>query len=194
MNMKITLIDSNSQGILTMLTALGICRGKECTTTTLEHALNAKPVPHLSVLEFAWVCLKIEGISVKVRIQNIRSRMFSTMERSTRSIDMGEAEIIVPQTAKDPEALSAIMESICTAYALAVDHGESLEDSAYTLPLGIETTFLLAGNLRIFFEYFQKRLCKKHVQDEHYRLAMKMWGMLCELYPIMKKAPPMSGM
>ena len=53
--MKITVLDSNTKGTGTMLRAIGICRDRECTVTTLENALGAKPVPHMSVLEFGWV-------------------------------------------------------------------------------------------------------------------------------------------
>ena len=188
--MKITLIDSNARGLNTMLQALGICRGKECTLDTLDKALEAKPVPHMSVLEFGWVCLLVEGVSVKTRIQVLRSRLFSTMERSTRSIDMGESYFVIPETSIRPKSMQRVMTLELQEYALAKQGGESLEDSAYLLPLGIETSFFMAGNLRIFFEYFQKRLCKKHVQDEHYRLALDMWHMVTELFPIVLKAHP----
>jgi len=91
--MKITVLDSNTKGTGTMLRAIGICRDRECTVTTLENALGAKPVPHMSVLEFGWVCLLVEGVSVKTRIQLERHRMFSSIERSTRSIDMTRVSV-----------------------------------------------------------------------------------------------------
>jgi len=188
--MKLTLIDSNARGVNTMLQALGICRGKECSLDTLDKALEAKPVPHMSVLEFGWVCLLVEGVSVKARIQVLRSRLFSTIERSTRSIDMSDANCIVPSTGCDKHTMADDMSNAKYAYHSSINDRESLEDSAYLLPLGIETSFFMAGNLRIWFEYFQKRLCKKHVQDEHYRLAVKMWHELCELFPIVLKAHP----
>jgi len=75
--MIITLIDHNSKGVETMIKALGICRGNKCTRSSLDKALDAKPVPHMSVLEFGWVCLLVEGVSVKTRIQLERHRMFS---------------------------------------------------------------------------------------------------------------------
>ena len=188
--MKVTLIDQNSNGVTTMLQALGICRGKECTLDTLDKSLEAKPVPHASILEYGWVCLLVEGVSVKARIQILRSRLFTTTERSTRAIDMSEAKWITPDTAVFTGDMEEWLDESVGGYQRAVENGESLEDSAYLLPLGIETSFFMAGNIRIFFEYFQKRLCKKHVQDEHYRLALDMWHVITEIFPVVLKAHP----
>lgn len=188
--MKITMIDSNAKGIETMVQALGICRNKECTATSLIHAMDAKPVPHASVLEFAWVCLLVEGVSVKTRIQLERHRMFSSIERSTRSIDMSHKECIIPSTTMDTKSLDYNCLEAMGNYSDAIFMGESYEDASYLLPLAIETSFFLAGNLRVFFEYFSKRLCSKHVQDEHYRMALEMYIIICKEYPIMRKAQP----
>jgi len=188
--MIITLIDHNSKGVETMIKALGICRGNKCTRSSLDKALDAKPVPHMSVLEFGWVCLLVDGVSVKTRIQLIRSRLYSTMERSTRSLNMSNEGLVVPDTVKDKQSFTASLLKSMIEYDRSIERGESFEDSSYLLPLAITTKFTLAGNLRIWFEYFQKRLCKKHVQDEHYRMAFEMWNIICELFPIMQKAHP----
>jgi len=188
--MKVTLIDHNSRGVESMVQALGICRGKDCTYKTLEKVLEAKPVPHASVLEFGWVMLKIEGVSVKTRIQLERHRLFSSMERSTRSINMSYEEMIIPTTAENPNAMKRRLNDQQWEYTKFLDAHESLEDASYLLPLAIETTFFLAGNLRIWYEYFQKRLCKKHVQDEHYSLAKEMHRAIREIFPIIDKAIP----
>ncbi|MDP4159801.1 MAG: FAD-dependent thymidylate synthase [Bacillota bacterium] len=187
--MKVTLIDMNTKGVKTMISALGICRGNDCTEDTLKKALEAKPVPHMSVLEFGWVCLKVEGVSVKTRIQLVRHRLFSTMERSTRSINMEQAKCIIPKT--------AINTYIYDSYTLALDdystalyEGLTPEDASYLLPMGVETEFFLAGNMRTWFEYFEKRLCKKHVQDEHYRLAMEMYKLIKDKFPMISQAVP----
>lgn len=188
--MKVTLVDRNMTGIESMIQALGICRGKDCTKETLEKALEARPVPHLSVLEFGWVMLKVEGVSVKTRIQLERHRLFSSMERSTRSIDVSEAEPITPETVKDKAFFNELLEEPLESYQDRLLAGESLEDCSYLLPLAIGTDFFLAGNLRVWFEYFQKRLCKKHVQDEHYRLAREMHRIIRGVFPIVDKAVP----
>lgn len=188
--MKITMIDSSSQGIQTMLSAIGICRGRECTKESLEKALDAKPVPHMSILEFGWVCMRVEGVSIKTRLQLVRHRLYGNIERSTRSLNMSEEEFVIPETVVNKELFYWSLKRSIAGYEDALQRGESLEDSAYLLPLGITTKFLLSGNLRVFFEYFEKRLCKKHVQAEHYELALGMWNEISELFPIMRKAHP----
>jgi len=157
---------------------------------TLYGALEAKPVPHMSVLEFGWVCLLVEGVSVKTRIQLLRSRLFSTMERSTRALDMSDAECIIPETAKHEQGFWMDANSAMINYKASLAVGETFEDASYSLPVSIETSFFQAGNLRIWYEYFQKRLCKKHVQREHYRMAMEMFSAICCVFPIMASAHP----
>jgi thymidylate synthase ThyX len=186
--MKVELVDINVRGIQTMVDVIGVCRGNECTEETVYKALEAKPVPHMSILEFGWVCLKVEGVSVKTRLQLVRHRIFSTMERSTRSIDMSDSKVIVPKTSKLNESIGNF--NIIPFYETALECGESLEDASYLLPMGVETTFFLAGNIRTWFEYFQKRLCREHVQDEHYRLAMEMYKLIKDKFPLIRKAVP----
>ena len=186
--MRVELIEATNPDV--MLRVMSICRGKTCTQDTMVEALEAKPVPHASLLEFGWVCLLVEGVSVKTRIQLLRSRLFSTMERSTRSIDMTNAGIVVPTTSKTKGTMRKTMDSEMDDYSVAVINGETFEDASYLLPLGVETDFFLAGNLRVWFEYFQKRLCKKHVQDEHYRMAMRMFTTILGVFPTIAKAHP----
>lgn len=187
--MKVTLIDKNTNGIETMLTALNLCRDKQCTEQTIDQCLMAKPIPHLSVLEFCWFCFLVEGVSVKARIQQLRHRHFSTMERSTRSIDVGGHKTIVPPMITNREGFKAHYKDSVAAYDVALIL-DGLEDAAYLLPLGIETKFVLAGNGRVWFEYLQKRLCLEFVQTEHYLLAKELHKQLVKEIPQFKYANP----
>ncbi len=188
--MKVTLIDKNINGIHTITKALSICRDKKCTEKTIDSCLAAKPIPHLSTLEFAWFVFEIEGLSIKVRIQHLRHRLASTMERSTRSIDMSNCTFIVPPTAKHPEKFIERYEQIRQMYISALNEGESIEDASYLLPLATSTKFTWAVNGRILYEYFQKRLCKKYVQAEHYQLAYELFKQVIALVPQFKYAHP----
>lgn len=171
--MKVTLIDKNTNGINTVIQALSLCRDKQCTESTVDHCLTAKPVPHLSALEFTWFCFLVEGVSIKTRLQQARHRHFSSMERSTRSINMDSAEVILPTTTKHKEHFAECYDISCLGFNRA-NICETNEDAAYLLPLGTETKFVLAGNGRVWFEYLRQRLCKKHVQAEHYELAKEL--------------------
>ena len=192
--MQVTLIDANTHAMQSMVDAIGICRNKKCSLDTIEKALDAKPVPHLSVLEFGWAMVLVEGLSMKARVQADRHRIFgqfhSPIERSTRSIDMSLEDVVIPETVKDKEQFFIDLSETMIKYHNALNRGEAEEDAAYQLPLAITTKFYLAGNIRTWYEYFQKRLCKKHVQDEHYRLAVQMWELLQTEFPILRKAHP----
>jgi len=182
--LKVTLIDKNVNGINTVIQALSLCRDKQCTEATVDHCLTAKPVPHLSALEFTWFCFLIEGVSIKTRIQQLRHRHFSTMERSTRSIDVGDSEAITPA-----DDLERYADDMLLMYDVAtLTH--PLEDAAYILPLATETKFMLAGNGRVWFEYLQKRLCPEFVQAEHYLLAKELHKQLIKEIPQFKYAHP----
>lgn len=187
--MKVTLIDKNTNGINTIIDALNICRDKQCTEKTLTDCLNAKPFPHLSVLEFSWFCFLIEEVSIKTRIQQLRHRTFSTMERSTRHIDMSSYGGVVPAGAGFTDTFEEFYGIIKTLYA-EMSETEKLGDAAYILPLGTETKFLLAGNGRVWFEYLQKRLCPEFVQEEHYLFAEEIYRQLVKEIPQFEFANP----
>jgi flavin-dependent thymidylate synthase len=169
--LEVTLRDVNLGAADSIIDALSVCRNKPCTEKTLYHCLDEKPTPHLSTLEFTWFNFYVKGLSVKARIQLLRHRLFSNMERSTRHINMSEAKCIIPKTVKNKEAFEGCYDAILGMYKRAIAGGETEEDAAYLLPLGIETEFFIAGNGRVFYEFINKRLCKRHVQDEHYRFA-----------------------
>lgn len=51
-----------------------------------------------------------------------------------------------------------------------LDEQYALEDAAYYLPQGVETSLVLSGNLRAWYEWLPKRLCKR-AMPEHRKLA-----------------------
>lgn len=176
--MKVELTDWNTRGGGKLKKILSVCRDKECTLQTVYQCLKARPVPHMSILEHTWFEFLVEGLSIKARIQLLRHRLFreedwTTMERSTRHINMSEAEFIYPATARKKEIFREAYRAARTWYEKAIAAGENEEDAAYILPLATETKFYLAANGRVWFEYLYKRLCRNHVQDEHYKLAVK---------------------
>lgn len=188
--MKVTLIDKNTNGIDTMIRALSLCRDKECTEQTIDRCLTSKPVPHLSVLEFMWFVFDVDGLSVKARIQHMRHRLNSPMERSTRSINMSDCDFVVPPTAKNPEMFIDFYEQIRQMYISLLNSGETLEDASYVLPMGTSTKFTFACNGRVLYEYFEKRLCRKHVLAEHYEFAKKLYMLAIKEFPQFKYAHP----
>lgn len=188
--MKITLIDKNQSGTNAIISGLSLCRNKQCTEKTLTDCMEALPIPHLAALEMSWYCFLVEGLSVKARIQLERHRHQSSIERSTRALDMSDVEFVIPETAKYPSYFSRVYDAVIEWYKGALELGETKEDASYLLSTGITTKFQLSGNGRVFFEYLQKRLCKKHVQREHYRLAQEIYKQLVRENIAFKYAHP----
>jgi len=188
--MKVTLIDKNIKGTQTIIDALSICRDKQCSPKTIEHCINNKPEPHLSVLEHCWFSFLVEGLSVKANIQLLRHRLQSRTERSTRHINMSEAKFVIPETVKNKAFYKFAYSFYKDFYKEAIKSGESIEDAAYLLPLGVETKFYISGNGRMFFEWLNKRLCKRHVQRESYRLAQEVYKILVKEMFFFKYAHP----
>ena len=174
--LKVQLLDKSTTGLEGIIDTLGLCRDTQCNEKTVKHCMEAQPVPHLSMLEHVWFKFRVEGLSVKARIQLIRHRAFSTMERSTRFINLSNAEFVIPPKARNQKLFSQHYQNAIEVYQYGLDNGESIEDMAYVLPLGLTTKFDLSGNGRVWFEYLQKRLCSKHVQDEHYEFAKAIWN------------------
>ncbi len=185
--MKVTLVDYNAKGLEPVVQALSLCRDKPCTYETVIRCLEAKPVPHLSPLEMTWFCFLVEGLSVKARIQLERHRLFSSLERSTRAIDMSAAELVIPEGVRDKEMFRRAYQQAMENYTRALEVGESLEDASYLLPLGVTTRFQLAGNGRVWLEWLNKRLCKKYVQPEHHQLARMVHQELSGISPELKQ-------
>ena len=177
--LEVKLVDCNDMWVGTAVNGVGLCRNANSSILTLEKCVDAE---HYSTLENMWFAFEVSGLSVKARIQLLRHRMFSTIERSTRSIYMGEAECIVPATAENPDLFKISYKRALSDYRELVARGESLEDASYVLPVAVETKFMMSGNGRMFFEYLQKRLCKKHVQAEHFTFARDIYYELCGVH------------
>ena len=58
----------------------------------------------------------------------------------------------------------------------------SKEDIAYILPKGAVYELFITGNLRAWYEYLPKRMCKR-AQKEHREIAMQIKEMLAKVYP-----------
>jgi flavin-dependent thymidylate synthase len=179
--LKVQLIDKNENGLNTIIKGLSLCKDKSCSDNTITSCIIDE---HYSALEKVWFSFYVEGLSIKARIQLLRHRLFSTMERSSRFINVSNDTCIIPETAKDPDLFKIMYRQTLSNYKLLIETGESLENAAYMLPTGTETRFTLDGNGRIFFEYLKKRDCIKHVQIEHYRFAQEIYKQLNQLYPI----------
>lgn len=159
---------------------MSMCYGSKCSINSLVKAVRAG---HLSLLEHANATFEFE-CSQKCLAQITRHRHFSFTVESTRGKDITDNGYY--DVSDGDERLNALLkeywELTTKTYGLMLQHGKSKEHAAYVLPLMANVKFYITGNLRVWFEYLQKRLCNR-ASDEHKELALEIYKRLHVLYP-----------
>lgn len=159
---------------------MSMCYGAKCSINSLVKAVNAG---HLSLLEHANATFELE-CSQKCLAQITRHRHFSFTVESTRGKDITENGYydVSEGDKRLNELLKEYWELTTKTYGLMLQHGKSKEHAAYVLPLMANVRFYITGNLRVWFEYLQKRLCNR-ASDEHKELALEIYKVLHLQYP-----------
>ena len=159
---------------------MSMCYGSKCSINSLVKAVSAG---HLSLLEHANATFELE-CSQKCLAQITRHRHFSFTVESTRGKDITESGYydVSEGDKRLNELLKEYWELTTKTYGLMLQHGKSKEHAAYVLPLMANVKFYITGNLRVWFEYLQKRLCNR-ASDEHKELALEIYKRLHVLYP-----------
>lgn len=159
---------------------MSMCYGSKCSINSLVKAVSAG---HLSLLEHANATFELE-CSQKCLAQITRHRHFSFTVESTRGKDITENGYYDVSEGDERlnELLKEYWELTTKTYWLMLQHGKSKEHAAYVLPLMANVKFYISGNLRVWFEYLQKRLCNR-ASDEHKELALEIYKRLHVLYP-----------
>lgn len=176
--MKITLVDSNINGINMPIKVLSVCRQRACTESTLESCLFEKPQPHLSPLEFMWFCLHLEDIPIRVLWQLVRHRQFSFMAKSSRHNIMSE----IVDLATVEEHTGRVLADL-TSEQKEIFFKYGAEEAGWLQTMAHTSEWYMAGNGRVFYEYLQKRLCRRYVLPEHYELANSIYKVLNTVAP-----------
>lgn len=159
---------------------MSMCYGAKCSVNSLVKAVNAG---HLSLLEHANATFELE-CSQKCLAQITRHRHFSFTVESTRGkditdngyYDVSEGDEFIDQLLRDNWNFAV------QTYDYLLSCGKSKEHAAYVLPLMTNVKFYITGNLRVWFEYLQKRLCNR-ASDEHKELALEIYKRLHVMYP-----------
>lgn len=68
------------------------------------------------------------------------------------------------------------------AYHDCIKDGLKEQDAAYFLPQGVETSLVVTGNFRAWYEYLPKRLCRR-AMPEHRKLAEDIHKLLADAAP-----------
>lgn len=138
------------------------------TATNDGYVANLINQGHESVLEHASVTFYVEGVSRNLSHELIRHRHLSFSELSQRFVNMEEANAIIPPGARDENGKE--MESIGdtehsedyrTRVHFLMSEGktrkQAREAARYYLPAGMETKFVVTGNLRAWRDVLKKR-------------------------------------
>lgn len=156
---KLVKFDENYMDILKL--AVSKPYGSNPSEKVVQKVINCG---HISILEHVHVVFEV-CCSVRVLGQLTRHRFLSFTVQSSRG-KMPDTFIEPLNNYKYPlDNMSCAFD-----YFDMIEQEYALEDAAYYLPQGVETSLVLSGNLRAWFEWLPKRLCKR-AMPEHRKLA-----------------------
>lgn len=148
--------------------------GKDVTEKSIKKIIESG---HLSVLEHCYASFLVT-CSVRVLGQLTRHRHLSFTCKSARGSRF--------DTLVNPYTLGRVPLSdfnVGRTYNSALSDKDSKEEqAAYFLPQGVETSLVVTGNFRAWYEYMPKRLCKR-AMPEHRKLAEMIQERLADAAP-----------
>lgn len=147
--------------------------GKDITDKAIKKIIESG---HLSVLEHCSASFLVH-CSVRVLGQLTRHRHLSFTCKSARGSKFDK--LVNPFTGESDDLRNY---QCGRSYLSALQDGEAEQDAAYFLPQGVETSLVVTGNFRAWYEYLPKRLCQR-VMPEHKRLAQAIQDILADSAP-----------
>lgn len=165
----------------------------EQTATREGYFQNILAHGHESILEHVSVTFYVEGVSRNLSHELIRHRHLSFSELSQRFVDMTEAEFIIPPALRKvghPETYPLTDTEDIEAYEEVTEHlkgqgktRKQVREAARSyLPAGMETKFVVTGNLRSWRDVLKKRN-STHADAEMQLFAQEIQSQLTRLYP-----------
>lgn len=148
--------------------------GKDVTEKSIKKIIESG---HLSVLEHCYASFLVT-CSVRVLGQLTRHRHLSFTCKSARG---SRFDTLVNPYTLGRVPLSAFNVG-CTYIDALKDEDTKEEQAAYFLPQGVETSLVVTGNFRAWYEYMPKRLCKR-AMPEHRKLAEAIQKCLADAAP-----------
>lgn len=152
--------------------AMGECYQRGVGEKTVKRAIKSG---HLSVLEHCTATFEVT-CSTSVLLQLTRHRHLSFTVQSSRG-----SELTTIYKTGRPD-LDKYIEQAMINYKDILDSGVKPQDAAYLLPKAAEYTFVVTGNLRSWYEYLPKRMCKR-AMPEHQELAKMIQKELAKTVP-----------
>lgn len=148
--------------------------GKDVTAKSIKKIIESG---HLSVLEHCYASFLVT-CSVRVLGQLTRHRHLSFTCKSARG---SRFDTLVNPYTLERVPLSTF--NVGRTYNSALSDKDTKEEqAAYFLPQGVETSLVVTGNFRAWYEYLPKRLCKR-AMPEHRKLAEAIQKCLADAAP-----------
>lgn len=193
--MEVKIIDATENPIDTISLAAGTSYNKD--NSSLKRVQSCVKLGHWSVIEFANIYFKVEGISRACANQLVRHRLASYVQESERyvKIDISNDDwYVVPPSIEDSNCSHIYREHHKYAainYKNMLDSGIKPEDARFLLPQSAKTKISVQMNCREFFNFLNLRL-DSHAQWEIRELARSMkdavasyneqWEQIIEMY------------
>ena len=161
--------------------------GKDVTEKSIKKIIESG---HLSVLEHCYASFLVT-CSVRVLGQLTRHRHLSFTCKSARGSTFDTC--VIPDAfykayakehkmPEDTVGKLEVADNLLDAYRACLEGGLAEQDAAYFLPQGVETSLVVTGNFRAWYEYLPKRLCKR-AMPEHRKLAELIQERLADAAP-----------
>lgn len=146
--------------------------------TRLRHASDpaswsdAQRAEHLAYMrdtiksswEFVVYVFEISGVTRAFTHQLVRTRTGSYAQESQRTVDVRDADVIMPESLRESAVgerwLDAIEETM-NAYAWMVDQKIPVQDARGILPINVATSIVAQFSLRTLHEMAKVRLCAR---------------------------------
>ena len=136
--------------------------GKDVTDKSVKKIIESG---HLSVLEHCYASFLVK-CSVRVLGQLTRHRHLSFTVKSARG---SQCDTFVNPFTFERGPLDDVSAGIDYVDAIVFENAKE-EQAAYYLPQGVETSMVVTGNFRAWYEYLPKRVCRR-AMPEHRKLA-----------------------
>ena len=177
---KVTILPETTKNPISLIgERAGICWGSDITDPKKNYKRGLECIEnnHGRTLEFVNMELVLDGYSARVirewytHIGGAPTRL----QASTRYIDYGNFEYVIPETIQKDETARTIytefMRSVSRTMGLLELREIPREDIAMLLPLGMTTKIVDKRNLRNFIDMSHQRLCTRAYKE--YRALMK---------------------
>lgn len=169
----------------------------ESTATNPGYIKNIISQGHESVLEHVSVTFYVEGVSRNLSHELIRHRHLSFSELSQRFVDVDQANVVIPPLYREEFDTDMIPLTEAGHWQRPGEHLDKYrsnflnsegtrkqrrEAARYVLPSGMETKFVVTGNLRAWRDVLKRR-DSEHADAEMQLFAKEVKRQLLVEYP-----------